>query len=39
MVLVNSGENEEKNEFEGFGTYIITLENNEWKLVHIHYSK
>ena len=32
-------ENEEKNEFEGFGTYIITLENNEWKLVHIHYSK
>ena len=32
-------ENEEKNEFEGFGTYIITLENNEWKLVYIHYSK
>ena len=32
-------ENEEKNEFEGFGTNIITLENNEWKLVHIHYSK
>ena len=32
-------ENEEKTEFEGFGTYIITLENNEWKLVHIHYSK
>ena len=32
-------ENEEKNDFEGFGTYIITLENNEWKLVHIHYSK
>ena len=32
-------ENEEKSEFEGFGTYIITLENNEWKLVHIHYSK
>ena len=32
-------ENEEKNEFEGFGTYFITLENNEWKLVHIHYSK
>ena len=31
-------ENEEKNEFEGFGTNIITLENNEWKLVHIHYS-
>ena len=32
-------ENEEKNDFEGFGTYIITLENNEWKLVYIHYSK
>jgi hypothetical protein len=29
----------EKIEFEGFGTFIITRENNEWKLFHIHYSK